>query len=352
VHWRFELNVSLALISTLIAASASMAAADDSIILTTSVPTAGAKKPLVPGISSCGPANLSKTKKVNKDRYPGNAPCLTWIDPDVKPHAVLLCVHGLGLHNGSYEDFGKRMAPLGIATYSIDVRGFGSWMKAQGREKVNFAACLTDVKNTLNAIHRANPGLPVFVLGESMGGAIALRATALYPDLVQGLISSVPAGDRFKQNKTRFAVAINALKGFDRPFDVGKGVINQATQDPELRESWEKDPLARLNLSPRELLQFQGFMNQNHDSAKNICSTPVLIVQGCKDKLVRPEGTVELYNELTTKDRELALIPNSEHLIFEENQFNDQVIELVRTWIDTRISKAQVISSDDTAGKH
>src|SRR6185369_13421328 len=119
-------------------------------------------------------------------------------------------------------------------------------------------------KNTLNAIHRANPGLPVFVLGESMGGAIALRATAMYPDLVQGLISSVPAGDRFNQNKTRLKVAFNALKGFDRPFDVGRGVINQATQDPELRESWENDPLSRMNLSPRELMQFQGFMNQNH----------------------------------------------------------------------------------------
>jgi acylglycerol lipase len=351
VHWRLD-RLLLALISTLMGMSVSVAYADDAIILTTGTPAGIGKKPLVPGVSSCGPADPTKTKKADKDRYPGNAPCLTWIDPDVKPRAVLLCVHGLGLYNGSYEDFGKRMAKLGIATYSIDVRGFGSWMKAQGREKVNFQACLTDVKNTLNAIHRANPGLPVFVLGESMGGAIALRATAMYPDLVQGLISSVPAGDRFNQNKTKLKVAFNALKGFDRPFNVGTDVIEQATQNPELRASWENDPLARLELSPKELLQFQGFMNQNHTSAKEICSTPVLIVQGCKDKLVRPEGTVELYNELGTKDRELALIPNSEHLIFEENQFNDQVIELVRTWIDTRISKAPEISARDSAVKH
>ena len=77
------------------------------------------------------------------------------------------------------------------------------------------------------------------------------------------------------------------------------------------------------------------FMNQNHESARLIKDRPVLIVQGCNDKLVKPEGTVELYNELTTKDREIALIPNAEHLIFEEAQFNDSVIEKVAGWIDS-----------------
>jgi esterase/lipase len=163
----------------------------------------------------------------------------------------------------------------------------------------------------------------------------------------------VPAADRFKQNKTSLRVAFSVLRGgMNKPMDVGTGVIEQATEKQDLRQAWAGDPLARLKLSPKELIQFQGFMNENHESAKQICRTPVLIVQGCNDKLVRPEGTVQLYNELATKDRELALIPGSEHLIFEENQFNDQVIELVKNWIDTRLSKAELSSADDGRNKH
>ena len=262
----------------------------------------------------------------------GNAPCLSWLgEGPVK--AVLVLVHGLGLHNGTYESFGKRMSDLGYAAYAIDVRGFGSWMEAKGRENVDFDGCLSDLEKTLKVVRRANPNKPVFLLGESMGGAIALRATALYPELVDGLISSVPAADRFKQNETGLKVAFHFLANPDKPFNVGEGVIKQATNKPELREAWSNDPLARMNLSPKELIQFQMFMNQNHDSAREIVSKPVLIVQGVQDKLVRPQGTVELFNELTTKDKEIVLIPNAEHLIFEENQFNDEVVDKVVDWI-------------------
>jgi alpha-beta hydrolase superfamily lysophospholipase len=292
----------------------------------------GAASAKVPG----GKPGGSATAKAKQKRR-GNAPCLAWIDPDVPPRAVVLCVHGLGLHNGTYEDFGKRMAHEGVATYAIDVRGFGSWMEAKGRERVDFDGCLEDMKSTLKVIHRAHPGLPVFVLGESMGGAIALRTAALYPTELAGLISSVPAGDRFQQKKTALKVALHLLEGPNKEFNVGQGVINQATQKKELRDAWCNDPLARMNLSPRELIQFQGFMNQNHEIAKEIKNTPVLIVQGCNDRLVRPEGTVELYNELATPDKQLELIHNAEHLVFEEKQFTDDDIKLVTTWIDKHL---------------
>jgi acylglycerol lipase len=271
-------------------------------------------------------------------------PMITWQNPDKPARCVLLCIHGLGLYNRSYEDFGKRMADLGIAVCAIDVRGFGSWMAAKGRESVDFDGCLADVKATLKVLHRVYPHLPIFIVGESMGGAIALRATSMYPELVSGLISSVPAGDRFQQGRTALKVAVHLLSGADKPFNVGEGVIKQATVKPELRDAWLNDPLDRLNLSARELMQFQGFMNQNHESAKAIIDRPVLIVQGCQDKLVKPEGTVELYNELGTHEKQLVLIPRSEHLIFEANQCPDDVLKVVTDWIDAHL-KHQVSST-------
>jgi acylglycerol lipase len=257
----------------------------------------------------------------------GAVPCISWVNPLVTPRLALLCVHGLGLYSGSYQAFGTQMARRGVATYAIDVRGFGSWMKSQGHSQVDMKACLTDVKSALEAIRQAHPGLPVFLLGESMGGAIALRVASLYPDLVEGVISSVPAGERFQQKKTDLKVAFEFLKGRHKQFDVGTKLVAQATQDQKLRDDWSSNPLDRMDLSPNELIQFQKFMNENHDAAKNITDDPVLFVQGTQDKLVKPEGTWELFNELTTPDKYFFAVP-SEHLIFEEGQ--DKAADLAR----------------------
>ena len=237
------------------------------------------------------------------------------------------------------------MAELGYAVYAIDVRGFGAWMENKGKERVDFDLCLNDVRTTLKVVRRAHPGVPVFLLGESMGGAIALRVTSLYPELVDGLVSSVPSGDRFKQGKTSLKVALSYLSNKNKDINIGEGVVSQATQKEEVRKAWLEDPLARVKMSPKELLQFQNFMNGNHDCAKNIEKTPVLIVQGCQDKLVRPEGTVELFNHLSTTDRQIVLIPSAEHLIFEENQFTDQEIATVNSWISARLPKPAAVEA-------
>jgi len=290
-----------------------------------------------PGRSGGKPGAKKPAARVSRLKI--QVPCRAWVPRGVLPKVVLLCVHGLGLNSASYEDFGKRMADLGIATFAVDVRGFGTWMQLKGRTQVDFDTCLGDVQSALKVLHTAYPKLPIYVLGESMGGAIALRVTAKYPELVDGLISAVPSGDRFKQKRTEMKVALHMLEGPNKPFDVGTKVIDQATQDEELRTEWKADPFNRLNLSPKELMQFQHFMNENHESAKLIDKKPVLIIQGFKDKLVKPEGTIELFNELSTADKVLVVLGDKEHLIFEENQFSDEVIWMVLGWVKSRIER-------------
>jgi alpha-beta hydrolase superfamily lysophospholipase len=272
---------------------------------------------------------------------------MAWIDPDVEPRAVLLCVHGLGLHNNSFEAFGQRMAKQGIAVYAVDVRGFGSFVNKEGNDTVDFEACLEkDIKRTLRVIHKAHQGLPVFILGESMGGAIALRATEKYPDLVDGLISCVPSGDRFGQAKTDLKVALHLLNGSNKKFDIGSSVVKAAAKGNEqLAQDWLEQKLNRKELSPKELMQFQAFMNDNHESAKKITCKPVLVVQGWNDNLVKATGTLKLWEELATPDKDFVPIWGAYHLIFEESQFNDPAVnakadKIVLRWMDDHIKKS------------
>jgi alpha-beta hydrolase superfamily lysophospholipase/thiol-disulfide isomerase/thioredoxin len=270
------------------------------------------------------------------------APCRSWVNPNEKPIAALLCIHGLGLQSNSYEFFGKEQSKRGLAVYAIDVRGFGAWMSARGKTQVNFNDCLTDIKQACESIRAAHPGTPLYILGESMGGAIALRAASMYPDLIDGLISSVPAGERFNQGKTSAKVFMNLLTGFNLA-NIGGDVLNSATQNQKLRDKWQQDPLARLNLSPQELIQFQDFMNSNHDAAKRVTDMPVLFVQGNGDQLVKPEGTWELFNDVAAKDKSFFAVPG-EHLIFEEAQTQDagprtQNFQVISSWLTTKVGR-------------
>lgn len=279
------------------------------------------------------PPGASKPGKTKKGVVRGDVPCLSWIEPGVETKAVLLCVHGLGLNSGSWQAFGQKMSRQGLPTYAIDVRGFGSWMEAKGHKNVNFNACIDDVQDTLAWIHKAHADRAVFLVGESMGGAIALQCAARYPDMMSGLISACASGDRFKEKKTDLQVALHILTGPRRDFDIGKSVVNQATTNPELRQEWSLDPLNRMDLSAKDLVQFQKFMNHNHDAAQEIKTMPVLMVQGSKDGLVKPEGTEELFKELSTPNKQLMMVPNGEHLVFEQGQCSEQTLDQVAKWI-------------------
>lgn len=281
-----------------------------------------------------------KSKKDKKKKASASVTSmLTWVDPEKEPKAALLCVHGLGLYNNTYEEFGKALSKKGYAVFAMDVPGFGSFQNKETHQKIDFEVCLEDMTRTIKLIRRAYPKLPIFVLGESMGGAIVLRYTSEHPDMVTGMITSVPSGDRFKQGKEKLRVGLKLLTAPNKPFDIGTGVVERATKKEELKKAWSGDRLNRMYLSPKDLIRFQNFMNENHEWAKQITKTPVLFVQGCEDKLVRPEGTVSLFNRIGCPDKQLELIHDAEHLIFEEGQFDDKVVQIVDTWVSNHITK-------------
>lgn len=220
-------------------------------------------------------------------------PYRSWI-PVEKPSVVLLCVHGLGFSSESFTEFGRTMASRGFAVYALDVRGFGEWMKREAGNQVDFEACLSDIEAALRSLRKAYPKASIFLIGESMGGAIALRATSRYPELVNGLVSSVPSSDRYAKLSSELVVGARYLEHKDTQMSIAPEVMNRATANPTLRAKWEAEPTNRLKMTPKELKQFNDFMKGNEDAAALVANVPVLMMAGFKDKLVKPEGTISL----------------------------------------------------------
>lgn len=269
-----------------------------------------------------------------------NPPTLVWGSSIKNPQSVILCIHGLGLHKGAFDEFGKKMSSLGIPVFALDVRGFGDW-HLRGKDNLDLNQSLLDIKQTLSSIKQQYPHAAVFLLGESMGGAIALRATSMYPELVSGLISSVPSGDRFSGLGEELKVGWHALLGgFSTRFNVGTHVVKHGTKigstggvNDSLRNRWNSDPAGRQEFSPNELMAFQSFMNKNNEAAAKVLSTPVLVLQGASDQLVHGSGSWNVWEHLATPDRTFAASKTASHLIFEYGQFNQDDVNYVLTWM-------------------
>ncbi|MBN8661928.1 MAG: alpha/beta fold hydrolase [Candidatus Obscuribacter phosphatis] len=246
------------------------------------------------------------------------------------PKAVILSLHGFGLSKESFAGFASAMNRFGISCYAMDVRGFGSW-KEKETEKLDFYKTLIDVKAALSYLRHHNK-TPIFLLGESMGGAVALQATSMFPDSVDGVIVSVPGDSYYKTLEASTKVALEFLKP-GGGIDLSEHVVGNSTTNEKVRKEWLNDPKARLSLSAGELLSFKKFMSKTDDMVKDITKTPVLMFHGYRDQLSKPSGTLKIFRELKTNQKDLIMLGSAEHLIFEKEQFDNHVVDMVRAWI-------------------
>lgn len=268
-------------------------------------------------------------------------PLIHWPAKGQAPKAAILCVHGLGLENRSFTPFSRQMQERGFSVYALDVRGFGAWQTTQGQEDLHFEDTFKDIRAISEFIKRRENQLPTFLLGESMGGAIALRAAAQFPDIFAGVISSVPSAERFQDRHMSMSVAFHLLKGgANKPFRVGDMVTNQATSRETVSERWKRDYKAKMELSPKELVKFAVFMRSTKGECKNI-KIPAFVIQGLKDRLVKPEGTFDMFEAIEHSDKNLLILGESEHLIFETDFQQKLLLDALGTWIEEHRVKQQ-----------
>ncbi|MBA2594371.1 MAG: lysophospholipase [Pseudomonadota bacterium] len=156
---------------------------------------------LLSGLLSCGPPLqvpllpethepvLDTSHAVMADGYV--LPIQSWQPPD-PPRAVVLALHGFNEYRDSFTAVGPYLALHGIATYAYDQRGFGT--TAHRGLWAGTESLARDAAELSRLLRRAYPGLPVYLLGESMGGAVAIASvTGTYRAAVDGVVLVAPA---------------------------------------------------------------------------------------------------------------------------------------------------------------
>lgn len=264
------------------------------------------------------------------------SPGYVWTNPHRPQKGVILCIHGLGLHHRAFDSFARVMARFGYTTVAFDVRGFGVYTQSLGKETLDMKSCIEDLSVVTRRMRRDYADVPVFLLGESMGGALALEIAAKNPQNFGGLVLSVPAAKRTSEVGTKMKVALGLVTDSNKPINLKNNVVKKSTSDETLRQAWSDDPSAKLRLSPKELFAFDSFMRDSHRFAPDIKTMPVLMFQGNDDKLVKRDATLDLFQNLGAQDKIMVLVGNSEHLIFEAPQFKEGISYGIIGWLNAK----------------
>lgn len=119
-------------------------------------------------------------------------PVRSWLPKDGQARAVIVAVHGFNDYSNAFTSPGNYLSHHGIACYAYDQRGFGS---APGHGMwAGIEAYTNDLSGFAKEIRKIHPDVPLYVLGESMGGAVTMVTMAgSNPPDVDGIILVAPA---------------------------------------------------------------------------------------------------------------------------------------------------------------
>ena len=119
-------------------------------------------------------------------------PLRAWLPESGPPDAVIVALHGFNDYSNFFDGLGRFLAGRGVASYAYDQRGFGA---APHRGLWPGTEALTgDLRAAVAAVRNRHPGTPIYLYGESMGGAVVMVAMAeAQPPDVDGVILEAPA---------------------------------------------------------------------------------------------------------------------------------------------------------------
>lgn len=258
-----------------------------------------------------------------------------WL-PDGDTKAVLLIVHGLGEHSGRYMNVVNRFVAQGYAVYGLDHVGHG---RSDGaREMIQrFDDFTITLQAFYSMVEEWQAGVPIFLLGHSMGGTIVSYYLLDHQADFKGAIISAPlvkVGD----SVSSATITISKILSKIAPkMGVMALDVNGISRDPKVVEAYINDPLVFHGKTPArigaELLS--AMMRITAEAGK--LTLPLIIVQGAEDILVEPSGAQMLYDKASSDDKTLRIYDEMYHEVFNEPD-RERVLKDVENWLGTQMN--------------
>lgn len=254
-------------------------------------------------------------------------PLRRWL-PQGQPKAVVVALHGFNDYAKAFDKIpdgnagtGPYLAGQGFAVFAYDQRGFGGAPFAglwPGQD-----ALARDVRDLSAVLRRTYPGVPIYGLGESMGGAVLMTAVAeLQTPFLDGLILAAPAVWARSTMPFYYRVALwfgARLAPGLKPTGRGFGV--QASDNIELLRHNSRDPLFIKNTRIDLIYGITNLMDEALISPPKL-TLPTLYLYGQNDQLIPKRPTLQALQSFPSETGTLhaAYYPKGWHIVLRDKQ--------------------------------
>jgi len=246
-------------------------------------------------------------------------------------------LHGFNDYANAFDGPGETWAKDGIATYAYDQRGFGAAPERgfwPGR-----AALAADAATATQILRRLYPGTPLYLLGESMGGAVAVVALTgesgtPVPD-VDGVILTAPAvwGRPTMDLMPRLALwaGVRLMPGLTL---TGRGLKIKPSDNIAMLRALGQDPMVIHATRIDTIYGLIDLMDAALASGA-LLDTPLFVMYGANDEII-PRAPIQRFVDALpaepTRRRKLAWYENGYHMLLRDLE-GPIVIADVASWV-------------------
>lgn len=234
------------------------------------------------------------------------------------PRRIALVAHGYGEHSGRYGHLAGSLVARGATVWSPDHLGHG----LSGGERamiVDFEEAVDDLHHVASMALGAHPGLPVVLIGHSMGGLIATRYAQRHGGELAGLVLSGPLIGRHE-----FADQLLALP------ELPEIALDHTTlsRDPAVGEAYAADPLVYHGPFKRPMLEAMRDAFAAVEGGPGFGDLPTLYLHGEDDPLVPISITRPAVERLRGSDFTERVYAGAKHEIFNEIDRQETIDEV------------------------
>jgi alpha-beta hydrolase superfamily lysophospholipase len=249
---------------------------------------------------------------------------------------VVLLVHGLGEHAGRYDHIARRLNSWGFAVRGYDHYGHGESGGPRGAlpSAMRLVEDLADLVESTRT--RMADGVPLILLGHSMGGLVASYFVAQRKMAVDALILSSPALDPGLSAFQKFLLAV--LPKLAPNIRVGNGLnADSISHDPDVVAAYKSDPRVHDRISPR-LARFIADGGQFVLARAPQWGVPTLLMYAGADHLVDPAGSRAFAAAAPANAVTARCFDGYFHEIFNEPDA-EPVFDTLEQWLDQRFKR-------------
>lgn len=257
-------------------------------------------------------------------------PVRSWLPQDRPVTAVIVGVHGFNDYSYSFALPASYLTRYGIASYAYDQRGFGG---SPGKGLWSgIDAYAHDLTSFCQEIRRLHPQLPLYILGESMGGAVAIVAvTGSTPPPIDGVILVAPAvwgRDTMPwYQRWLLAVTSHTLPWLELS---GSGLDITPSDNNEMRRSLYEDPQVIKGTRVDTMYGLTNLMDLALAQAANL-QLPTLIQYGKRDQIIPREAMFRML-EKAPATTTWAFYEQGYHMLLRDLKREKPLIDIA-SWI-------------------